>query len=726
MKHSQDEVLDCKLFSRNVATLVGGILWDHSASDMLPILTVAKAVLLVESEEGQRKIPVRPHVTKELSQGDIVGAVFIPNNSINDIIVYKKQAKRKTVELGVVNMALLANFENAVPHVSIVIGGVDLAVKQSTEGELIIASNVEKHLISIKDFPKSSTSALLKAIQLDFGKDQNQYKIQIISEMLTNIFKSEKKWNLKSHQLFEKTSATQSMIDPITRPVPHISAAEQCTGEAEYTGDVPKLANELFLFPVHSTQSHAKIKSINTENALRVPGVVSWVSAQDVPGANIFAGAGPPDEHIFPEQDVHFSGQIIGVIAAVTPDAGKQAVSLVEVSYETKEALLSITDAVAKNSSFEISKLERIQDAELLKSTNKSFNGQIKLGGQLHIYMETHGAVAIPGKEKSEMIIYSSNQSISGVQKAVASALKVPQHKIVVKAKRIGGGFGGKEGPLITLITAVAAYKLGRPCRLALDRTSDVLSMGHRHETHADYEIGFDETGKITKAKFECNFNAGCSRDLSVPWGATLLNRLDGGYSLKNFEGKAYPRKTNLTSNTAFRGFGGPEGTAIIEECIERIAQITGKDPAEVRKINLTRENDLLHYGDTKVYDDNLLRCWEDCIKKSDYFEKRKEIETFNANPSNKNVRRGISIVPIKFAPFMPLKFLNQASAYVRIYTDGSILLSHGGIEMGQGLHTKMLQVASRVLKVPMEKFHLIETSTEININTTSTGKFQP
>ena len=652
---------------RNIATLVGGILWNHSASDMLPILTVAGAALIVENGDGQRKIPVTPGVNKELKHGDLVVGVFVPNNSINDIIVFRKQARRKTMELAVVNMALFANFEKDLPCVSIIIGGIDLAVKQFAGEEVSRASNVEKFLIFHKVFPKERSTSLLEAIELDLGKNSGQYKIKIVSEMVTDIFQSEKTWKPKAHQLFEKSNSSQSMIDPITRPIPHISAAEQCSGEAEYIDDIPKLAGELLLFPVHSTYAHAKIENVNTEEALQIPGIVSWVSAQDVPGLNLFGSAGPPDEHIFPEQFVHFNGQILGVIAAETPEAGKRAVSMVKVSYEVQEAITSINASMQQESTFEKSEGKRIQDLELSNSTQHSISGQIKLGGQLHIYMETHSSLAVPGKEKSEMTLYSSSQSISGVQKAVAQALNIPQHKIVVKTRRVGGAFGGKEGPLISLIAAIAAKKTKRPCRLVLDRSSDIFSMGHRHETQADYEIGFVDSGKITRAKFECNFNAGCSIDLSEAWGGILLNRLDGGYSLKNFEAVAFPRKTNLKSNTAFRGFGGPEGTAIIEECIERIASITGKDPAEVRRVNLTRENDLLHYGDTKVCDDNLLRCWEDCIRRSNYYEKRKEIEAFNANPANKNVRQGISIVPIKFAPVMPVKFLSQASAFVNI-----------------------------------------------------------
>ena len=339
--------------------------------------------------------------------------------------------------------------------------------------------------------------------------------------------------------------------------------------------------------------------------------------------------------------------------------------------------------------------------------------------------MEPQTAIAVPGTEKNELILYSATQNTMGVQKAVANALKIPMHKIIVKIRRLGGAFGGKEGALPSLIAAVAARKLLRPCRIVFERSSDFIAMGHRHELHADYTVNFMDSGKITSARIECDVNAGSYRDVSVHWCMFLAMRLDAGYTIKNFDVTTNPRKTDLKSNTAFRGFGGPEGTCVMEECIERIAHLTGKDPALVRVENLTRKGDLLHQGEGIICDDNLLKCWEQCLEQSSYFERRKEVDHFNNDPANKKIRRGISIIPCKFNPFIPAKFRNQGSAYVRIYTDGSILVSHGGVEVGQGLHTKMLQVASTVLRVPIEKFHIIETSTETNVNATTTGTLQ-
>ena len=285
----------------------------------------------------------------------------------------------------------------------------------------------------------------------------------------------------------------------------------------------------------------------------------------------------------------------------------------------------------------------------------------------------------------------------------------------------MGGGFGGKEARLgVPLMAGVAAQVLGRPCRLVLAREADTATTGHRHETRTRYEVEHAADGRMVRTQFRVEVNAGMSMDLSDAWGDILLKRIDGGYTLTHFEGTAAIMRTNLVSNTAFRGFGAPEGALIIEDVIEKIARKLGVDPAVVRRNNLTMAGDFPHHGTRPVTEDFLVRCWEECLDQSDYWAERRRVDAFNKENTFK--KRGIAIVPMKFYPSIAVPFLNQASAYVRIYKDGSVLLSHGGTEMGQGLHTKMIQVAARVLKVDMEKIHIIDSSTEIIANATSTG----
>jgi len=261
---------------------------------------------------------------------------------------------------------------------------------------------------------------------------------------------------------------------------------------------------------------------------------------------------------------------------------------------------------------------------------------------------------------------------------------------------------------------------LKRPARFVLTREVDTSTTGHRHEARVNYQLSFNSSGRILKAGFDLSVNAGCSSDLSVTWVDTLLKRIDGGYTLSNFTGTGYALKTNMVSNTAMRGFGSPEGALIIEEGIESVAKALKKDPAIVRRENLTRKGDLLHHGSKTVPDDHLLACWDECIEQSRYWDMRKEVDQFNEVNSTK--KRGLAIVPIKFFPTIPVRMLNQAGAFVRVFVDGSVLLSHGGIEMGQGLHTKMLQVAAKELGVPMSRIYIADTNTDTVPNATATG----
>ena len=253
-----------------------------------------------------------------------------------------------------------------------------------------------------------------------------------------------------------------------------------------------------------------------------------------------------------------------------------------------------------------------------------------------------------------------------------------------------------------------------------LTREVDNDITGHRHETRVRYDVDYGADGQLLRVSVDADVNAGAVIDTSDIWTNTLLKRIDGGYTLSNFETNSSVLKTNLVPNTAYRGYGSPEGILIIEDIMEKIALKLGVDPAVVREKNMSKKGDFPHYGTAPINEDFLGRCWSECLDQSNYHEMKKKVEQFNAE--NKYKKQGISIVPMKFAPTIPVPFINQASAYVRIYVDGSVLLSHGGVEMGQGLHTKMVQVASRVLGVDMKKIHIIDTSTEVIVNATPTG----
>ena len=730
---------------RNASTIGGTILWNNPASDILPLLRVCGAQLLITGVcEATRELEVREafSTTAGIRPGDIITTIKIPKTSHAQVVYFEKQARRKTAELAVANIAIFAeNNDGHLKAVKISLGGVSAAFKSCEDQAVPSATRLSSLL---ENTLNPSRQQIKEAILEDMGDagNKNNYRAELFTCLVQKFISSVVSDNelqvptdpFTAHQLFQKADPAIKDTDPVTRPTAHISAAAQCTGEARYIDDFPGGSQELHLYPVQSTVAHATFR-VDVQLALNHPGVVAWISAQDIPkeGRNLWhTGAAPGEESddvVFPASETEHFGQIIGLIAAKTKAEAKAAAKLVQVHYLKRlKAVVTVEQSIETGTetiltpNHEPLKMARLQDKEQEKEDCFSLTGSISLAGQEHYYLEPHSALVIPSGEKQELTVHFASQGTSGLQSNIASVLGVPEHKVIVKCKRAGGAFGGKERCAVAIMAAVAANKLGRPCRLILEREVDVAITGHRHETKASYSFSFTKDGKISHSNVTCNYNAGFSRDLSLMWGNVLLSRLDGGYTLKNFSGEAIPRKTNLASNTAFRGFGGPEATLIVEDIIERIANQVDKDPMEVRKMNMTQKGDLLHHGTRKVQDDNLQRCFEECLKMSNYQEERIKIIAFNADPKNKSKRRGIAIMPTKFAPCVPLKTFNQGSAYVRIYKDGSILVSHGGTEAGQGLHTKMLQVAAKVLEVGMDRFHIFDTSTEITANTSPTA----
>jgi len=724
---------------RNVATLGGTILWAHPASDVVPLLIVSGATMTMGNKTGTRKISVRDYYKEQdgprPNQGEILLAINIPFCRKEEGFKFYKHARRKTADLAVANLAVSYQLHQTgrLENVEIVIGGVGTAIKQSTDIPIVFADNTSQ-LLTSSQLDTVTRSEICKSVEKDMKIKTMEFKqpdlmafrvslcvgfIEMLREEILTKKVAPNQPAMRSHQLFEIADPAQPDLDPVTRPLPHITSAEQCTGEAVYVDDIPRTVTELLLFPVQSKVAHGKIRSINTDKALSIPGVHGWISAKDVPGRNFWSIGGASDEEVFPSDAVQYVGQIVGLVAATDAAAGQKAVSLVDIEYEVLKPILTLDEAAAKDS-FHASKrqLIRIQNDE--KKESRTVTGSVFLGGQEHFYFEPHSALAVPTGEKEEMTVHFTTQEPCKVQTQLATVLNIPQHKIVVKCKRAGGGFGGKERCYVALMAAVAAYTMRRPCRLILTRDVDVDTSGHRHETRATYKIEYQPDGKIVRSEFNLDVNAGSSTDLSLAWVDTLIRRIDGGYTLHNFEGKGVAWNTNLVSNTAFRGFGSPEGALIIEDAIEKIANQLDLDPAVVREKNLTKEGDLLHHGTLPVNEDFLSKCWKECMEQSKYWQTKQEIELFNKE--NKVKKRGIAIVPTKFFPTIPFKPLNQAGAFIRIYVDGSILLSHGGAEMGQGLHTKMVQVAARVLGVCMSKIHIIDTSSETVPNATPTG----
>uniref|UniRef100_A0A8C2TTK3 Xanthine dehydrogenase n=1 Tax=Coturnix japonica TaxID=93934 RepID=A0A8C2TTK3_COTJA len=521
----------------------------------------------------------------------------------------------------------------------------------------------------------------------------------------------------RSHCKHPEVPRGQLVEDTVGRPLVHVSAAKQACGEAVYCDDIPHYENELYLTLVTSTKAHAKILSVDASEAQSVPGFVCFVSAKDVPGSNITGIAN--DETVFAEDVVTCVGHIIGAVIADTQEHSRRAAKAVKIKYEELKPIVTIQEAIEKQSF--IKPIKRIKKGDVKKGFEESdhiLEGEMYLGGQEHFYLETHCTLAVPKGEDGEMELFVSTQNLTKTQEFTATALGVPSNRIVVRVKRMGGGFGGKEtrNTILTTVVAVAAFKTGRPVRCMLDRDEDMLISGGRHPFLGRYKVGFMKNGKVKSLEVSYYCNGGNSTDLSH--GVTLLH-LDNSYNIPNVSSVGFICKTNLSSNTAFRGFGGPQGMMIAECWMSDLARKCGLPPEEVRKINLYHEGDLTHFNQ-KLEGFTLRRCWDECLSSSNYHARKKLIEEFNKQ--NRWKKRGMCIIPTKFGISFTVPFLNQAGALVHVYTDGSVLLTHGGTEMGQGLHTKMIQVASRSLGIPTSKIYISETSTNTVPNTSPTA----
>ena len=502
----------------------------------------------------------------------------------------------------------------------------------------------------------------------------------------------------------------------------HDSAIKHVTGESVYVNDIPVHDQLLHGKVVFSKFAHAKIKKLNIQKALKVKGVHAILTSKDIPGENQM-GPVVHDEKCLAENEVTFIGQAVVLIAAENAEAIHEAEKLIQIDYEPLDAILDIETAIEKNNLIAPPrKIGRGNVDEVLKTSPHVIKGELKTGGQEHWYLETQTALAIPGEGK-EILVHASSQNPTETQAIVAEVLGVSKNEVEVEVKRMGGGFGGKEtqGNHVAAWAALLANHTKHPVKIHLFRDDDQIMTGKRHRYFSKYEIGFDNEGQILAYKVELNADAGAATDLSMAILERATLHSDNSYYLPNVQiiGKAW--KTNLPSNTAYRGFGGPQGIAVIETAIDRIARFLKKDSAEIRYKNFYKHENDFHtpYGQ-KVENIRLYTMYDKLIETSEYFKRKKEIEIFNKE--NEFNKRGIALTPVKFGISFTTSFLNQAGALVNIYTDGTVLVNHGGTEMGQGLNTKILQIASAELGVTPDKIKVNATNTSKVPNTSPTA----
>ncbi|MFH1794495.1 MAG: xanthine dehydrogenase molybdopterin binding subunit [Pseudomonadota bacterium] len=504
----------------------------------------------------------------------------------------------------------------------------------------------------------------------------------------------------------------------------HDSAHKHVTGTAVYIDDMPEPAGLLHGCLGLCTVAHAKILSMNLDAVRMAPGVRLVLTGKDMPASNDISPTGRHDEPVLADGLVQFHGQPIFAVIAETREQARRACRLAKVDYEEMPFITDVAQTDRKNGKMVTPplKLERGDAASAIASAPRRISGQMRCGGQDHFYLEGQIALAVPGEDQ-DVTVYSSTQHPSEVQHMVAHVLGVPSHAVTVEIRRMGGGFGGKEtqGNQFAAIAAVAAKKLHRAVKIRPDRDDDMTATGKRHDFLIDYEVGFDDEGRILGADFHYAARCGFSSDLSGPVTDRALFHCDNAYFYPAVKATSAPLYTNTVSNTAFRGFGGPQGMVGAERIIDEVAFALGKDPLDIRKLNFygVGTRDVTPYHQT-VEDNVLERIVAELEASSNYERRRREIAAFNAN--SPIVKRGIALTPVKFGISFTATFYNQAGALVHVYTDGSVHLNHGGTEMGQGLYVKVAQVVAEEFQIDIEQVKITATTTGKVPNTSATA----
>jgi xanthine dehydrogenase large subunit len=508
----------------------------------------------------------------------------------------------------------------------------------------------------------------------------------------------------------------------VHEPIAHDSAAAHVTGRALYVDDLVEPKGCLHLALGLSERARARIVALDLEAVRAAPGVVLVLTGRD-PGASVdISPVHAGDEPVLPADEVVYCGQPIFVVAAETREQARRAARLARVVYEDLPAVLTIEAARAARSGFvcEPLRLERGDVEPALAAAPRRLAGRMRIGGQEHFYLEGQVALAVPAVE-GEMLVWSSTQHPTETQLLVARALDLPMAAVTVRCRRLGGGFGGKEtqANLFAVLAALVARRTGRPAKLRPDRDEDVIVTGKRHDFLVDYEVGFDRDGRIRAVRATLAARCGFSADLSGPVTDRALFHADNAYHYPAVRLVSEPWRTNTCSNTAFRGFGGPQGVLVAERIVEEVAFATGLDPLEVRRRNLYREGDLTPYHQP-IEDVPLEAILGELAQRAGYRERRRAIAAFNAE--SPVLKKGLALTPVKFGISFTATWYNQAGALLYVYRDGSVLLAHGGVEMGQGLFVKVAQVVAHELALDLDRIRLATTDTGKVPNTSATA----
>jgi len=503
---------------------------------------------------------------------------------------------------------------------------------------------------------------------------------------------------------------------------PHESAALHATGDATYIDDIPELAGTRYVALGLSQRAHARILNIDYQAVRSSPGVVAVLSAEDIPAVN---DCGPiiHDDPILADGIVEYIGQPLFAVVASSVIEARKAAKKAVIEYLDLPSILDVREAKREESwVLPPARLRRGDARVALEKASNRIKGEISVGGQEQFYLEGQISYAVP-REDGCIHLWCSTQHPTEMQHVVAHALGLDLNQVIVEMRRMGGGFGGKESQsaIFACIASIAAYRLKCPVKLRLDRDDDMMVTGKRHGFHYEYEVGFDDDGLMQAVSIEMAAQAGFSADLTGPVVTRAVCHLDNAYYINDVAIDAFSAKTNSQSNTAFRGFGGPQGAIAIEYIIDNIARRLGKDSLEIRKLNFYGKDDrnITPYGQ-RIEDNVIHELVAQLESSSEYWIRRKAVEAYNAE--NTILRKGLALTPVKFGISFNVVHFNQAGALVHIYTDGTVLVNHGGTEMGQGLHTKVAQVVALELGIEVKNVRATATDTSKVPNTSATA----
>ena len=730
---------------RNRATLGGNLATASPIGDSAPVLLALDASLVLESVDGPRTVPLNEFFVgyreTALRPGEIIREILIPRAGAQagvsqEFTKFYKVSRRREMDISTVSGCFRIQLDTVgkVGLARLVYGGVAPTPVRAADVEAALLGR-EWNRDTIADISQTLAKRFTPISDVRGSAD---FRAALVVELVAKFFEETQAeqadqsnyggGTCRAVGLRRAQSSRLAKADPLPpAPVlvnpapPHESARKHVSGAAHYTDDAVPSPERLEVWPVCSDRAHARFRI--RRRPVDVPGVRAVLFSEDIPGVNE-TGTVRHDEPLLAHDTILYHGQPIGLVVGDTEAVCRAAAKMVEIEYQELPAILNVEDAIAANSFHTDPNFIRRGNVDrALEEATHRFQGQFWLGGQDHFYLETQAAIAVPGEDAS-MLITSSTQHPSEVQHMVSHVLGTKAHQVVVEAPRMGGGFGGKEtqAAINACLAAVAARHTGKAVRVRWNRDQDMMITGKRHPFFARFDVGYESDGTVAAVRAELVSDGGWSLDLSTAVTDRALFHLDNAYYLPNVEFSGRVARTNVSSNTAFRGFGGPQGMLVMEEIMDRVARSLGLAPEIVRQRNLYHgrgETNTTPYGQ-EIEDNRIPTIWEQLLVSSDFQRRRDEIATWNSeHPSRK---RGLALTPVKFGISFTATHFNQAGALVLIYLDGTVQVNHGGTEMGQGIHTNMQIIAAREFGLSLDRIRVMPTRTDKVPNTSATA----